>query len=47
MRNRPNGTDGTDVLSFILGAGAAFVAVLILIVLRAIFCGWEAAIGLP
>lgn len=46
MRNRPNGTDGTDVLSFILGAFCAFVAVACLIVLRAICCGWEAAIGL-
>lgn len=45
--NRRDRSNGTDALSFILGAFCAVAGVALVIVIRAIFIGWRAAIGLP
>ena len=44
MSNRPNGSNGTDVLSFVIGVATALGVVVCAFVIRLIVCGWEARI---
>lgn len=45
--SRSKGCDGTNALTFILGVFSGVILVAVVALVHWIFCGWEAAIGLP